>query len=123
MIRNKRLVSIVADKTYMTKVDVAKVLGAITETITEELMKGESVRLYGFGRFETFLSTARRCVDPTDYSKTMERPDVVTPKFRASSILKKLIKEAHVNNNDKQDSHPESKPDPIETVKEELDFS
>ena len=46
------LVEAIALSTEITKTDVDKVVTALTEVIAEELEKGDSVSLKGFGTFE-----------------------------------------------------------------------
>ena len=53
------LVASMAEKTGLKKVDVEKVLKAFTETVADELKKGEKIQLVGLGKFEVAESPAR----------------------------------------------------------------
>ena len=46
------LIAAVAEKAEISKKDAEKALKAFTETVAEELKKGEKVQLVGFGTFE-----------------------------------------------------------------------
>ena len=47
------LVSAIAEKTELKKVDAEKAVKAFVDVVTEELKKGGKVQLVGFGTFET----------------------------------------------------------------------
>lgn len=52
------LIAEVANKAGLSRKDAEKALGAVVETITEAVVKGDKVQLVGFGSFET--SSARQ---------------------------------------------------------------
>ena len=58
------LVAALAEKTSMKKTEVEKVLKAFTETVTDELKKGEKIQLVGFGTFEVAERPAREGRNP-----------------------------------------------------------
>ena len=47
------LIAEVANKVGLSRKDAEKALGAVVETITEAVVKGDKVQLVGFGSFET----------------------------------------------------------------------
>ena len=56
------LIAEVANKAGLSRKDAEKALGAVVETITEAVVKGDKVQLVGFGSFEvkTRAATPRR---------------------------------------------------------------
>ena len=48
----KELVAAMSEKAGLSKKDAEAALKAFTETVTEELKKGEKIALVGFGTFE-----------------------------------------------------------------------
>ncbi|MDD4848944.1 MAG: HU family DNA-binding protein [Bacteroidales bacterium] len=54
------LISGMAQKTGLTKVDSQKAINAFLELIQENVVKGESVTLIGFGTFSTVKRKARQ---------------------------------------------------------------
>lgn len=81
------LIAAVAEKAELSKKDVEKALKAFTDTVTEELVKGEKVQLVGFGTFEVSERAAREGRNP----KTGEAMPIAasrTPKFKAGKALK-----------------------------------
>ena len=64
------LVAKVADKTGFKKKDAELALDAVLETIENALVAGDSVRLIGFGTFETRKRKARTGRNP-------QKPDKV----------------------------------------------
>lgn len=58
------LVAAVAEKAGMTKVDSAKAVNALVESISAELKKGEKVQILGFGTFSVNERPARVCRNP-----------------------------------------------------------
>lgn len=81
------LVSVLAEKSELTKKDCEKVLKAFIETVGETLEKGEKIQLIGFGSFEAKERAERTGVNP----KTKEKitiPACRVPSFKASSELK-----------------------------------
>ncbi|MST81463.1 HU family DNA-binding protein [Bilifractor porci] len=77
-------------KTGKKKKDIEEILTAFTETVSEELDKGEKVRLAGFGTFEVFHRTARSGRNPKTGEQIMIS-DGKIPKFRAGKRLRKHL--------------------------------
>lgn len=84
------LVTSMADKAGMKKTEVEKVLKAFTETVTEELKKGEKIQLVGFGTFEVAERPAREGRNPRT-GETMPIAASKAPKFKAGKALKDAI--------------------------------
>ena len=76
------LVASMAEKTGLKKVDVEKVLKAFTETVADELKKGEKIQLVGFGTFEVAERPAREGRNPRT-GETMKIAASKAPKFKA----------------------------------------
>ena len=84
------LVTALAEKTSMKKTEVEKVLKAFTETVAEELKKGEKIQLVGFGTFEVSERAARTGRNPQT-GKEMTIPASKAPKFKAGKALKDSV--------------------------------
>lgn len=84
------LVAALAEKTSMKKTEVEKVLKAFTETVTEELKKGEKIQLVGFGTFEVAKREAREGRNPRT-GETMKIAASNAPKFKAGKALKDAV--------------------------------
>ena len=84
------LVASLADKTSLKKTEVEKVLKAFTETVAEELKKGEKIQLVGFGTFEVAERPAREGRNPRT-GETMKIAASKAPKFKAGKALKDSI--------------------------------
>ena len=82
----------IAKKHNLTQKEAVSVVDAVLETITDALAQGDKVELRGFGSFAVKNRPARTARNP----KTGERvsvPPKVTPAFKASKALKKLLAE------------------------------
>lgn len=84
------LINAVAEKTGLTKKDSEKALTAVTEAITESLVKGEKVQLVGFGTFEVRDRKAKECINPATKEKMMTK-DKKVPAFKAGKALKDAV--------------------------------
>lgn len=85
------LVSNVADKTGLKKKDAEAALDAVLETIQEALVAGDSVRLIGFGNFETRSRKARTGRNPQKPDTTIFIPESKAPVFKAGKSLKDAV--------------------------------
>ena len=84
------LITAVANKAGLTKVDATKSVDAILEAITKTLKKNEEVRLVGFG---TFLLTQRAATTGRN-PRTGEAIKIAAakvPKFKAGKALKDAV--------------------------------
>lgn len=84
------LVAAMAEKACLSKKDAEAALKAFTDTVAEELKKGEKIALVGFGTFEVSKRAAREGRNPqTGASMTIAASK--TPKFKAGKSLKDAI--------------------------------
>ena len=86
------LIAEVANKAGLSRKDAEKALGAVVETITEAVVKGDKVQLVGFGSFETKQSEARTGRNPKT-KETIEIPATRVPVFKAGKALKDAVAE------------------------------
>jgi len=86
----QELITEVSGKVGVTKKDVANVIDAITQTITDALSKGERVTLVGFGTFEVMERKARRGVNPRTKA-SIQIPAKKVPKFRPGKDLREKV--------------------------------
>ena len=84
------LVDAVVENVDYSKKEVAAVIDALIETITEAVSNGDKVTLFGFGTFESVKREARTCRNPqTGANVTVPARNV--PKFKASKTFKELV--------------------------------
>ena len=86
------LIAEVANKAGLSRKDAEKALGAVVETITEAVVKGDKVPLVGFGAFETKQREARTGRNPKT-KETIEIPATRVPVFKAGKALKDAVAE------------------------------
>lgn len=86
------LVKNVAQKTEMSKKDVAIVLDGLTEEIMNEVAKRNKVQLIGFGTFEAHHRNARRGRNPQN-GEEIEIPATEVPVFKAGKAFKEITKD------------------------------
>lgn len=84
------LVAAMAEKSGLSKKDAEKALAAFTETVGEQLKKGDKIQLVGFGTFEVSTRPARVGRNPRT-GATMEIKSSNTPKFKAGKALKDMM--------------------------------
>ena len=84
------LIAEVANKAGLSRKDAEKALGAVVETITEAVVKGDKVQLVGFGSFETKQREARTGRNPRS-GETIEIPAASLPAFKAGKALKDAV--------------------------------
>ena len=84
------LISVVAEKSGITKKDAERVVNATFETIAAELKKSEKVQLSGFGIFEVKAREARVGRNPHT-KEAIQIPASKVPAFKASKTLKDTI--------------------------------
>lgn len=85
------LVTEVAESTEMSKKDVAKVVDAVFDAISNALQNGDKVQLVGFGNFEVRERSARKGRNP----QTGEEIEIAAskiPAFKPGKALKEGIK-------------------------------
>lgn len=84
------LVSAIAEKTELKKVDAEKAVKAFVDVVTEELKKGGKVQLVGFGTFEVSKRAAREGRNPQT-KETIKIPASNAAKFKVGKALKDAI--------------------------------
>jgi DNA-binding protein HU-beta len=90
-VNKSELISVVAEKTGLTKKDTEKVVNAVFDGIGEALAKGEKVQVIGFGTFDVRSRKAREGRNPAT-GATIQIPAVNVPVFKAGKALKDNIK-------------------------------
>lgn len=85
------LIGKVMDKTGFKKKEAEVALDAVLSTIQEALVSGDSVRLIGFGTFETRCRKARKGRNPQQPSKIINIPASKAPVFKAGKSLKDAV--------------------------------
>lgn len=86
------LISAMAEKAQLSKVDSKKALESFICTVTEELKKGEKVTLVGFGTFGVSKRAARKGRNPRKANEIINIPAKKVAKFSAGSELKEAVK-------------------------------
>ena len=84
------LIAAVAEKAGLTKKDAERVINATVDTITESLVKGDKVQLFGFGIFEVKNREARVGRNPRT-KETIQIPATKLPVFKAAKALKDAV--------------------------------
>ncbi|MEF9852655.1 MAG: HU family DNA-binding protein [Hydrogenoanaerobacterium sp.] len=84
------LISMVAQKSELTKKDSEKAVVAVIDAITEALANGEKVQLVGFGTFEVKTRGARMGINPRTKEK-MQIEASKLPSFKAGKALKDSV--------------------------------
>lgn len=89
LMNKSELVSAVAQKSGLSKVDSKKALDAVLESIDEELKNGGKVVLVGFGTFSVTERGARKGINPRT-KEPIDIPAKKVVKFKAGSQLSDL---------------------------------
>ena len=90
MMKKQDLITIIQGITKRTKVQAEEILKALTDAIADEMAKGGSVDIAGFGKFEGIMRDARTARNP----RTGEMVKVAAkrvPKFKAGKALKDKV--------------------------------
>ena len=87
------LITVVAQKTDLSKRDAERVVKTVFDTITEELAKGDKVQVIGFGTFEVRERAAREGRNPQN-GKTITIAASKSPAFKAGKGLKEQVNAA-----------------------------
>jgi len=81
------LAKIIAEKGQISNAASERVLKALIDAVTEEVVKGGMVQLVGFGTFKLANRAARKGVNPQSGAE-MKIPACKVPSFKASSVWK-----------------------------------
>jgi DNA-binding protein HU-beta len=84
------LVTAVAGKAGITKVDAEKAVKGLIDAVGKCLKKGDKVSLVGFGTFSTAKRAARQGQNPQT-GKKINIPASTYPKFKAGKGLKEIV--------------------------------
>ena len=84
------LIAEVANKAGLSRKDAEKALGAVVETITEAVVKGDKVQLVGFGVFDIKERGSRIGRNPKT-KEEIEIPATRVPVFKAGKVLKDAV--------------------------------
>jgi DNA-binding protein HU-beta len=84
------LITLIAEKTGLSKVKVEEFLSAYIEAVTESLKKDLQVSVPGFGTFKKTHRAARTGVNPKTGEKIKIKASV-TPSFKAGKNFKESI--------------------------------
>lgn len=85
------LIAAIAAKADLSKKDAEKALSAMTETIVEEIGKGQKVQIVGFGTFESRERAARKGINPLTKA-LIEIAACTVPAFKAGKAFKDAVK-------------------------------
>lgn len=85
------LISIVAEKTNLTRKVTEELVDTLFGTIEETLVTGEKVVLSGFGTFEVRTRVARTGRNPRS-GEDISIPEQKTPAFKAGKVLKDAVR-------------------------------
>ncbi len=84
------LVAAIAEKTELSKKDSEKALKAFTDVVAEELKKGGSIDLVGFGKFSVLDRPERDGRNPST-GAPMKIAASKSPKFKPGKPLKESL--------------------------------
>ncbi len=84
------LVERVAEKTGLTRTDVAVVVDSLLEVIKKSLENGHNIEIRGFGTFKIKLRKARKARNPRT-GEVVPVPDRKVPVFKPSNEFKSMI--------------------------------
>lgn len=84
------LISAMAEKTGLAKVDVKNTLNAFMEVTKESMAKGDKLALVGFGTFSVVTRAPRTARNPRT-NQLMEIPAKTVVKFKIGADLAKSV--------------------------------
>lgn len=86
----QELVSAIAEKSGLTKVDSEKALNGMIEAVKNSMSRGESIQLVGFGTFSVSERSARTGRNPQT-GKEIQIPAKKIAKFKPGKALSESI--------------------------------
>jgi len=89
-VNKAELISVMAEKSGLTKKDSEKALNSFIEAVEEALVKGDKVQLVGFGTFEVRERSARKGRNPQT-GEEIDIPAASVPAFKAGKALRESI--------------------------------
>lgn len=91
IVNKKQLISTIAERTNVSKLDVKEVIETVLDEITKQMVGGKEVRLVGFGTFQVRKRVSREGRNPQTGDK-ITIPSTLTPSFLAGKALKDAVK-------------------------------
>ncbi|MBT3292589.1 HU family DNA-binding protein [Candidatus Peregrinibacteria bacterium] len=88
----QELINAIADASGITKRSAADALDSFISTITNQLKKGNSVTVTGFGTFKVSHRKARTGVNPRNPSQKISIPAMTVPSFKSGKTLKDAVR-------------------------------
>lgn len=85
------LVSAIASKTNMTKIQVENYLDCTLAIIQKTVSKGEEVKIVGFGSFSRAMRKAKTARNPKT-GATVKLPNTNVPRFKPGKEFKDSVK-------------------------------
>ncbi len=86
------IINAIADAAGITKRAGASALDSLVKLITNELKKGKSVTITGFGTFKVSRRAARVGVNPRNPTQRIQIPAMKVPSFKAGKTLKDAVR-------------------------------
>src|SRR5690348_12039303 len=102
-----------AERCDLSKAEAGRTLDAILDSLTEAMADRDEVSLTGWGKFSAQRRKGREAHDPRDPSRTVHIGPGYVPKFKAGTVFKREIHDAHANT---RGAASESRPAPQETA-------
>jgi DNA-binding protein HU-beta len=85
-----QLITAVSSDSGLSKVDSARAIDSLLDTVTRTLKKGDEVSITGFGKFSVVKRAARAGVNPRTGEKVKIKASKA-PKFSAGATLKQAV--------------------------------
>jgi DNA-binding protein HU-beta len=89
-VNKSELIDATAERSGVSKSDVAKTLDGLIDTITDTVRRGEKVSITGFGNFERRERSARTARNPQT-GATVHVPASKAPAFKAGKAFKDAV--------------------------------
>ena len=90
MTTKAELVTVIADKAGITKIQAKEALEAFIDAVTGSLKAGQDVRLVGFGTFKAVARAAGTARNPRT-GESVNRPASKTARFQVGEGLKTTL--------------------------------
>lgn len=84
------LINVLVKKTEMTKKDITLALETTLDVITEALASGDTVKLVGFGNFETRKRSARKGRNPQT-NEEIQIPESKNAAWKPAKAVKEAV--------------------------------
>lgn len=94
--KNKELVTELANRTGWTSKEVSDMLAAFCTVVSSRLVDNDTVYLQGFGQFEVKKKAERISVNPANGKRYLVPPKLV-PVFKPGATVKNRLKELGEN--------------------------